>query len=220
MTEILGEHVAVVDGPLTTENAGHLRASDLALPMEELRQRYDEEGYLLLKQLLPRGDVLKARQKYFEFLAPTGVLMEGSPAVAGIFNPAKLADDFPGIGAGTPWEEHAVRFVRRAVEAHYQPWYADEFCRVPALYDFVAEFTGWGENTLAFRRSLLRNNVPRSTPIGVHYDQVFLRQGEPTSVTAWVPMGDVKVHGGGLIYLENGTWGRPGPDNFVFGGKS
>lgn len=40
--------------------------------------------------------------------------------------------------------------------------------------------------------------------IGVHYDQIFLRYGEDTAVTAWVPIGDIKIHGGGLIYLENG----------------
>lgn len=40
----------------------------------------------------------------------------------------------------------------------------------------------------------------------VHYDQIFLRYGDPTSVTAWVPMGDIKLNGGGLIYLENGTF--------------
>jgi hypothetical protein len=49
-----------------------------------------------------------------------------------------------------------------------------------------------------------RNNIPGTKPIGVHYDQIFLRYGEPTSVTAWVPIGDVKVNGGGLIYLEDG----------------
>ncbi|KAJ4201145.1 hypothetical protein NW767_006797 [Fusarium falciforme] len=31
---------------------------------------------------------------------------------------------------------------------------------------------------------------------------IFLRAGPPTSVTAWVPIGDVEVEGGGLIYLD------------------
>lgn len=34
--------------------------------------------------------------------------------------------------------------------------------------------------------------------------RIFLRYGEPTAVTVWVPMGDIKLDGGGLIYLENG----------------
>jgi hypothetical protein len=94
--------------------------------------------------------------------------------------------------------------VDLAIDAHYRQWYAEDFCRHPALMDFVSRFTGWESNTLGLRRSLLRNNIPGTKPIGVHYDQIFLRHGEPTSVTAWVPIGDIKVCGGGLIYLENG----------------
>ena len=59
------------------------------------------------------------------------------------------------------------------------------------------------------RRSLLRNNTPGNKAIGVHYDQIFLRKGEDTSVTAWVPIGDIGLTGGGLIYLENGRFGPP-----------
>lgn len=68
---------------------------------------------------------------------------------------------------------------------------------------------GWGDDTLGLARSLLRNNTPHNKAIGVHYDQIFLRHGEDTSITAWVPMGDIALDGGGLIYLENGhTLGR------------
>ncbi|KAL1968627.1 hypothetical protein VTN77DRAFT_1453 [Rasamsonia byssochlamydoides] len=202
--------LAVNDGPLTAENVKLLRPSDPNEPLEELRKRYDEDGYLFLKGLLPREDVLRARERYFEIMVPTGVLKEGTKPVEGIFNDKKSPDDFPGIGAGSvgmngrPGGESAAQFVDLALEAHYKDWYAEEFCKHPALHDFVAKFTGWGEHTLGLRRSLLRNNIPGTKPIGVHYDQIFLRHGEPTSVTAWVPMGDIKVTGGGLIYLENG----------------
>jgi phytanoyl-CoA hydroxylase len=36
----------------------------------------------------------------------------------------------------------------------------------------------------------------------VHYDQIFLRAGDPTFLTAWVPIGDVTPQGGALLYLE------------------
>ncbi|SPJ84038.1 uncharacterized protein FTOL_10554 [Fusarium torulosum] len=29
-----------------------------------------------------------------------------------------------------------------------------------------------------------------------------MRYGEPTAVTAWVPMGNIKIDGGGMIYFE------------------
>jgi phytanoyl-CoA hydroxylase len=52
-----------------------------------------------------------------------------------------------------------AEFVDLAIEAHYKGWYAEDFCKHPALLDFVARFTGWKENTLALKWSLLRNNI-------------------------------------------------------------
>ncbi|KAJ5767021.1 uncharacterized protein N7511_004637 [Penicillium nucicola] len=210
MVGLQADNIAVNDGPLTSENAALLRPSDPTLPLEELRKRYDEDGYLFLKQVLPRQDVLDARNSYFSSLQSTGVLKPDTEPVAGIFDPAKSHLDYPGIGAGhiggngKPGGDRAAAFVDLALDAHYQDWYAEKFCNHPTLYDFVAKFSHWGKDTLNLRRTLLRNNIPGSKPIGVHYDQIFLRYGDPTSVTAWVPMGDIKINGGGLIYLEDG----------------
>lgn len=215
MVGIQVDNLAVNDGPLTTENATLLRPSEPTLPLEELRKRYDEDGYLLLKGILPREDVLAARDAYFSSLESTGVLKPGTAPVEGVFDPAKNHLDYPGIGAGhvggngKPGGERAAAFVDLALDAHYQDWYANKLCNHPALYDFIARFSDWGNNTLSLRRTLLRNNLPGSKPIGVHYDQIFLRYGDPTSITAWVPMGDIKLNGGGLIYLENGLFWPP-----------
>ncbi|RAO73553.1 uncharacterized protein BHQ10_009565 [Talaromyces amestolkiae] len=200
----------VNDGRLLPENIAYLTPSYPSEPIETLRARYEQDGMLLLKGLLPRADVLRTRTKYFEMMSPSGVLQPTTQPVQGIFNSARSPDDFPGIGAGAtgqngrPGGEGAQRFVDLAIEAHYQDWYTKDLAKHPALLDFVAKFTGWKENTLGLNRTLLRNNVPGTKPIGVHYDQIFLRYGEPTSVTAWVPIGDVSLSGGGLIYLEDG----------------
>ncbi|PYH90643.1 hypothetical protein BO71DRAFT_402021 [Aspergillus ellipticus CBS 707.79] len=222
MPGVLNQTLAVSDGPLTSENAALLRPSDPDLPLDELRRRYDKDGYLFVKQVLPREDVLEARRQYFSYLAPTGVLKEDSDPVEGVFNPTKTPDDFPGIGAGAaggngrPGGESAAQFVDRAIEAHYKDWYVQKLCNHPALYDFIAKFTGWGQDTLTFKRTLLRNNIPGTKPIGVHYDQIFIRHGEPTAVTAWVPIGDIKLSGGGLIYLEDSdSVGRKIEDDFT-----
>ena len=206
-----GEKLYVNDGLLEPEQVGPLKQSRPDMPIEELRRRYNEDGYVFLKGLLPREDVLKAREEYFSMLEPSGVLKPGTQPVEGIFDSEKDPANYPGIGAGVadgngrPGEETAKQFVDLALKAHYADWYKEKFCKHPVLKDFVARMTGWGdENTLGVRRSLLRNNTPGNKAIGVHYDQIFLRYGEPTSVTAWVPMGDVSLTGGGLIYLENG----------------
>ncbi|KAF2710842.1 hypothetical protein K504DRAFT_403803 [Pleomassaria siparia CBS 279.74] len=206
-----GEKLYVNDGLLRPDQVGALNESSPSMPIEELRARFKEDGYVFLKGLLPRVDVLKARQEYFEMLAPSGILKPNTEPVQGIFDPEKDMADYPGIGAGAapgngkPGEgSNAEIFVDLALAAHYADWYKEAFCKHPTLKDMITRITGWGDDTLSVRRSLLRNNTPGNKAIGVHYDQIFLRHGEPTSMTAWVPMGDIAITGGGLIYLENG----------------
>ncbi|KAJ6442441.1 phytanoyl-CoA hydroxylase [Purpureocillium lavendulum] len=213
---ISGVHLRVNDGPLVPSSVSLLHASNPSEPLSTLRERYASDGYLFLKGLIPRDDVLAARAAYFSSLAPSGVLKPGTLPVDGIFDAdGASAADFPGIGAGSVknarpgTSDTSVLFTDMALRAHTEAWYAGSddgtargFARHAALGDFVALFSGWGEHTLAIRRSLLRNNTPGNRAIGVHYDQSFMRYGEPTSITAWVPMGDIRLEGGGLIYLE------------------
>ncbi|KAH7057407.1 hypothetical protein B0J12DRAFT_654401 [Macrophomina phaseolina] len=199
----------VNDGPLDQSEVAPLAPSSPDEPIEELRRKYDENGYLFLKGLLPKEDVLQCREKYFAMMSPSGVLKPDTKPVEGVFDDSRDKANYPGIGAGAaggngrPGEDTAARFVDLALKAHYEDWYCEDFVKHPKLYDFVGKFTGWGDRTLSLRRTLLRNNTPGNKAIGVHYDQIFLRYGEPNSVTAWVPIGDVDIQGGGLIYLEN-----------------
>lgn len=209
---LLKTKLIVNDGELTDDMKGMLRVSSSDMPMEELRHRYETNGYVFLKGLLPREDVLKAREEYFTLLSPTGVLKAGTSPVQGVFDSEKNRRDYPGIGSGgeesngRPGNGSATaeQFVDLAIQAHTEPWYKNVFCQHPVLKDFIARFTSWGQKTVAVRRTLIRNNTPGNTAIGVHYDQLFLRHGEDDSaVTAWVPIGDVTIQGGGLIYLED-----------------
>lgn len=215
-----GVDLHVNDGLLASNEVDKLHPSYPSEPMEVLRERYNKNGYLLLKGLLPRVDVLSARASYFESLSASGVIEPGSAAVDGIFNSSASASDYPGIGAGSlggnlrPGEtDKSEIFVDLALKAHTDDWYCGSedgktkgFCNHPVLRDFISRFSGWGDDTLAVKRTLLRNNTPGNKAIGVHYDQSFMRYGEPTSVTAWVPIGDVSLDGGGLIYLEGGMF--------------
>lgn len=212
--ELSNHELFVNDGPLKPDETAPLRPTTLDTPIDEIRRRFKDDGYVFLKGLLPRQDVLKAREEYFRLLSPSGVLAPNTLPVDGIFDKSKDKLDFPGIGAGGtdangrpmgPNPEIANMFVDLALKAHSEDWYK-EFCNHPALLQFVSRLTGWGNDTLGFKRTLLRNNTPGNKAIGVHYDQIFLRYGEDTSITAWVPIGDIKINGGGLIYLERGRY--------------
>lgn len=210
MPHAVEEQLFVNDGPLQPSEVARLQPSDPSLPLDELRKRYKENGYLFLKGLLPRDDVLKAREDYFKFLSPSGVLKPGTAPVEGIFDSAKGVELFPGIGVGRVDDAKPTEFISLALEAHGEDWYAEKFCRHPVLLDFMERFTGWSKHTRPLERTLLRNNIPDTKAIGVHYDQIFLRYGEPTSITVWVPIGDIRINGGGLMYLESGTTCLPG----------
>ncbi|CCT72471.1 uncharacterized protein FFUJ_12346 [Fusarium fujikuroi IMI 58289] len=206
----------VNDGILESSMIGKLKQSYPSEPIEHLRARYEKDGYLFMKGLLPRSDVLGCREAYFRFLSPSGVLQPNSAAVDGIFDPNNKGVNYPSIGA-SPFGKDQINpgsFASLAEKAHTEDFYLD-FSRHPALRDFVSGLKGWGDNTKLLPRSLLRNNTPHNNAIGVHYDQSFLRYGEPTSVTAWVPIGDISRQGGGLIYLEGSdTLGRTLEDAF------
>lgn len=207
----------VNDGPLAASEVLRLPPSRPDEDLDILRERFEKDGYLFLKGLIPHEDVLTARNAYFCSLAHTGVLKPGSDPVEGLFDPAADPGDYPGLGAGQDTggtngrpgaSETAAAFIDAALQQHTAPWYwnaeGEGFAQHPALRQFVEEFTGWGDKTKPVMRTLLRNNTPGNKAIGVHYDQTFMRYGEPTSVTAWVPIGDISLQGGGLIYLENG----------------
>lgn len=73
------------------------------------------------------------------------------------------------------------------------------------LFHMVRRMHPEWTSPFVFRRQLIRTNLPSSTgtATGVHYDHIFLRDGPPTALTAWVPIGDCSPINGGLMYLED-----------------
>lgn len=87
----------VNDGLLRPEQVDYLQPSYPHEPLDDLRRRFEQDGYLFLKGLLPREDVLTAREAYFTLLEPSGVLAPGTSPVEGIFDDSKDKLDFPGM---------------------------------------------------------------------------------------------------------------------------
>ncbi|KAJ5016765.1 putative transcriptional regulatory protein [Colletotrichum sp. SAR 10_99] len=173
-------------------------------PIDEIQQRYWQDGVVWVKGLLNPDMVNKMRSDYLTFVNNgTGMLKPGTDPADGIFS-------------GLDWREFllpgAVRvacglkdegpFVDNAIASHSAAFYQDFKDKVGReLEPFVGKLAGF-EESWCLPRSLLRCAVPGGETTPVHYDQIFLRAGPPTSVTAWVPIGDVELEGGGLIYLD------------------
>lgn len=183
------------------EALGWLRPTPVTESMEELHRRYDEDGYILVKGLIPREDVLDMREAYFTHLASTNILKPGTSPREGIFNPAENPLAHHGVGGrDLPSKEEQVK---KLTEAHTMPEYLS-FINHPSLRTFVRKFMNWKDDILV-NRTMLRHNVPHGLSTGIHYDQIFLRAGKSDFLTAWVPIGDCKASGGGLMYLAGSS---------------
>lgn len=140
-------------------------------------------------------------------MAPSGLLQEGSDPVDGAFShkdsrkylpPGNLRRLF-----GLKDDEESEKYLQLMISAHEAQFYLD-FCANQELRNFIRRLTGW-EKPHMLQRTMLRAFVPNSELTPVHFDQMYLRAGPPTSLTAWVPIGDVSLEGGGLMYLEGST---------------
>ncbi|UNI13563.1 Phytanoyl-CoA dioxygenase [Purpureocillium takamizusanense] len=199
-------------GKIASQHLGWLRPTARDTPLEEMRERLRQDGYLFVKNLIPRKDVLRVRKDYFQRYAPTGILEPGSDPEAGVFNGGEAASAHGGIGAGElPPTDLQVQTM---TDAHKTPEYL-AFLEHADLRGFVRALMGWDREVL-LRRTMLRHNVPGGLSTAVHYDKLFLRGGEAYFLTAWVPIGDISQTGGGLMYLSDSTsLGRSIEDDFT-----
>lgn len=175
---------------MTPDRLGWLPPSDPLQPVSDLRACFQQEGVLWLKGLLDRDDVLAFRRRYFEQFPE--LLAPGTDAVDGIWSQARKSD--------SSVQKRVAEIVR---------WAAYEsFCLSKPLVAFFEAFLSGP--VYLHKRKLIRHTTPGETnTTGAHYDLVYLRAGTDRVVTAWIPLGDIPVEMGGLVYLKGShAWGR------------
>jgi phytanoyl-CoA hydroxylase len=172
-------------GKVQRQHIRWLRQTPKDTPMPEIRQRLQEDGYVLMKGILPREDVLKVRKDYFEGYLPSKITKPGTDPVDGIFNDTEDALQHGGIGAGElPPTDLQVKLM---IDSHRRPEYLG-FLEHTDLRNFVRGIMGW-EKEVLLQRTMLRHNAPGALSTAVHYDKLFLRGGDAYFLTAWVPIG-------------------------------
>lgn len=169
----------------TPDRLDFLRPSDAAESLAALRARYADDGYLWLKNFLPRDEVIAFRGMFFSWFADTGLLKPGT-------------DPREGISSGEAGNADLER--RRLMEFVRSAAY-ESFCLHPRLWQYLDRFIE-GPPYLHKRKLVryTRPGDPASTP--AHYDLVYLRGGTDRLVTVWIPIGDTPALMGGLVYLE------------------
>lgn len=162
-------------------DSGPLAAAPDAGP---LRARAAEDGYLLLRGLLPAGPVLAVREAILGLCAGAGWCDAGGRVPPGA--PGPFIEGQPEYMALYDAIQRLEPFHRLALHP-----------RLTALYAAL-----FGEAVLAHPRNIARvmfpNNNPHATP--AHQDALHIR-GTPETWTAWIPLGDCPADLGGLAVM-------------------
>jgi phytanoyl-CoA hydroxylase len=148
-------------------------------------------------------------------LKSTGILAKGISPRQGTFNKCASVTDHNGVGS--PAKMLSTDTLSKIlVDAHINPKYM-KLLSHPSLRTFIRNFMGWHGDVL-LPRTMIRHAVPGGLSTGIHYDQIYLRVGDPQDefLTAWVPLGDIAADGGGLMYLSDSMeLGRTFEANFT-----
>jgi ectoine hydroxylase-related dioxygenase (phytanoyl-CoA dioxygenase family) len=165
---------------------GWLEPSDPAEPMATLRERLSQHGVLWLKGVFDRDVVLNVRRRYFANLVESGLVKPGSDPVDGVYSGSADIDK-------QMVRDRNLEFVRWA----FYEW----FCYSEPLHQFYEAF--FDGPVYLHRRKIVRHTTQDDTAsTGAHYDLTYLRGGTDRVLTSWIPLGDIPVEMGGLVYLE------------------
>lgn len=167
---------------LSPQAFGELRISDPNHSRDdELRQRFEEDGYLYLPGLLPRDSVMDARIQSLRKLDALGFLAPEHPLMEGVLHPGFNRSFMPELARDNP----ALNQI---------------------LYDgpmmaFYERFLGG--RSRHFDYTWYRAKPPGdSSATRPHYDIVYMGRGTKRLYTSWTPLGDIPIHMGGLMVLE------------------
>jgi ectoine hydroxylase-related dioxygenase (phytanoyl-CoA dioxygenase family) len=172
--------------PVPDELLGELvDATDVLSDPPALMRRFEEHGYVFLRNVIPHDDVLTARRMIFSLLAAVGEIKEpvDQGLATGTSRRRKMAPDL-GAYWKTVSEHPALREVTHGAR--------------------LAELAGLIFNQPARAHDYL---FLRPAPIGnatnLHYDYPFFAGGASNIVTCWVPLGEIPVCDGPLVVVEH-----------------
>jgi hypothetical protein len=152
-------------------------SNDIQHDAEALRERMKEDGYLFIRGLHDKKQVLETRRQMLEKLAENGALDANAPLMDGVINTSATSKFFGGTNQLT---------TRPAFQ---------ELVKSPRIMGFFEKFLGGP--ALTFDYKWLRV-VSKGDFTGAHYDMVYMGRGTPNLYTCWTPIGDVPFELGPL----------------------
>jgi len=168
-----------------TERLGWLQPSNPKSPMQQLKEQYQQQGYLWLKGLINSNPVRDFRHLFFEKCMQFRLIKEETMPENGIFSGHQVS----------------VELMNKIMQAAICSTEYLTLSESPSLLNFLEEF--FGGTICSAKRKLIRCKVPGSSAdTGAHYDYTYFRCGTDQFATCWIPVGDTSVEMGGLMYLE------------------
>lgn len=160
-----------------------LRSSnDILNDTEALRQRLQEDGYLLIRGFHDREEVLEARMEFLRSLQAAGKLDPNAPIEEGIIGPenkggmwGKSADDL---------QEEFPHFLN--------------VVNSPKVFSFFEQLLGGDVMTYDFKWP---RAIAKGGNTGAHYDNVYMGRGTKNVYTMWTPFSDIPLELGTLAML-------------------
>jgi hypothetical protein len=153
-----------------------------------LRERYLEEGYLLLRGVLDPGLLWHARAAYFASFPP-GYLKPGTSPAEGVYS-GHYPPGLPAYGVrGHP--AHAFTRSRCFTEL-----------TAARRLGVVAETLLGGPANLVPRKVLRHFDLGAKQASRAHVDHAYPSGAGGQMVTVWIPIGHCPLDTGGLIYLR------------------
>ncbi|HEV2474798.1 MAG TPA: phytanoyl-CoA dioxygenase family protein [Chthonomonadales bacterium] len=175
----MGERDLEMGGPYL----GMLRESSSLLgDQPALKERLEEDGYLLLRGLHRKERVLAARRLILANLDANDQIDRAFPVIEGVIKEGARGAFLGGSKALT----RVPDFLDLVESPEIMGFFADLFQAEVLTYDFK-----W-----------LRV-VGRGDSSGAHYDICYMGRGTPNVFTAWTPLGDVPFEHGPLAILAD-----------------
>jgi ectoine hydroxylase-related dioxygenase (phytanoyl-CoA dioxygenase family) len=172
--------------PLATgeHRIGRLTPTKATETIDTIREIYKAQGYVWLQGFFDRETILEFRRHFFSAFQNAGLLKEGSDPKDGLFS---------GSEDKRVTNKILMEVVRSAAY--------ESFCLQPKLWQFYDAFLG-GRSYLHKRKIIRYMNPGDSFTTPAHYDLTYLRAGTDKVCSSWIPLGDIPVEMGGLVYLE------------------
>ncbi|MDP7399436.1 MAG: phytanoyl-CoA dioxygenase family protein [Lentisphaeria bacterium] len=167
-------------------SAPFVESNDILDKPDALLRRFLRDGYLFVRDLLPRDDVLNLRRQILDYCRDGGWLRDGTDVMEGITDHEPVRE---GDKVWVPVYEQ----VQKLEAFHRMKLHPNVQRLMEALFD---------EPVFCCPMTIARLAFPNDNAHATHPHQDWLyNQGSIFNVTCWVPLGDIPATVGGLKVL-------------------